>query len=236
MVLVPFETEVNMVNIGKFAKEVLAERPPPTSANQADIAVHTHVVAYVHDKWLRFDTLELARQVVPPREHHRIYLTPDDLGFKLGAKRTMELGRQFACKSTAELWAKLQMQAYDPLAKYEEMAANERAARKVRGPRPKRYKKKVCYRFVFDPECEGHAAVYNRLPPQACALIDLLHDLTKLPERPEGRSHIFTEEELQGYITLRREQLYTRQDPWRIFQYYRGKLISGGFLRFHHDK
>ncbi|HMV57026.1 MAG TPA: hypothetical protein PKD38_07445 [Nitrospira sp.] len=225
-----------MVNIGKFAKEVLAERPPAVGVSDAEVAVHRHVVAYVHDKWLRFDTLELARQVVPPREHHRIYLTPDELAFKLGAARLMELGRQFACKSTAELWAKLQMQAYDPLVKYEEMVAAENVARKTRGPRPKRYKKKVAYRFCFDPTCEGHANVYQRLPPQACALVDLLHELTKMPERPEDKRNIFTEEELQGYVMLRRDMLYTKQDPWRIFQYYRGKLISGGFLRFHHEK
>lgn len=225
-----------MTNIGKYAKEVLAQRPPAVNAALGEAAVLTNVVAYVHDKWLRFDTMELARQVVPPREHHRIYTTPEELAFKLGARKMQELGRTFGCKSTPELWAKLQLQAYDPLAKYEEMQARETDGRKTRGPRPKRYKKKLCYRFQFDPSCEGHLNIYNRLPPQACALIDLLLDLTKIEDRPPERRNIFDEEELQGFIYLRREVLQTKQDPWRIFQYYRGKLITGGFLRFHHDK
>jgi hypothetical protein len=224
-----------MVNVGKFHKDELAKAPPFTSQGQGEVAHYRHVVADYNGRWLRFDTLELARAVVPPQEHHRIYSTPDELAFKLGARRLVELGKTFGCKSTPELWAKMQLQAYDPLVKYEELAEKEHASRKTRGPRPKRYKKKIAYRFQFDPDNDGHQLAYGRMPPQACALVDLIHDLTKLPERPVGKENIFKEEELQGYINLRRDQLHTKQDPWRIFQYYRGKLIVSGFLRFHHE-
>lgn len=225
-----------MVNVGKFAKEALAGRPETASPEQFEKAAYTHVVALYMGKWLRFDTKHLALQVVPPEDHHRIYSTPDELAFKLGAKRMMELGRAFGCKSTPELWAKLQLQAYDPLVKYDELIALEREGRRVRGPRPKRYKKKITYRFNFDPGNEAHMRIYMRLPPQACAVIDLLEELKGLPDRPTDRANIFTEEELQGFFALRQDALHTKQDPWRIFQYYRAKLITSGFLRYHHDK
>lgn len=224
-----------MVNVGKFSKEALASAPPPTTPSVGEVVHYRHVVANHENKWLRFDTLELARQVVPPQAHHKIYSTPDELAFKLGARKVMELGRTFGCKSTPELWAKLQLQAYDPLIKYEEIAAKEGADRKTRGPRPKRYKKKIAYRFQFDPDNQGHQNAYGRMPPQACAIVDLLHELTQIETRPADRRNIFTEEEMQGFINLRKDVLHTKQDPWRIFQYYRGKLITSGFLRFHHE-
>ena len=224
-----------MVNVGKFSKESLSTRPPNISLVEGEVALYRHVVAFHEGKWLRFDTLEIARSVVPPQAHHKIYSTPDELAFKLGAKRLMELGRTFGCKSTPELWAKLQLQAYDPFVKYEELAEQERQGRATRGPRPKRYKKKITYRFQYDPDNIGHQNAYARFPPQACAIIDLLYELERIETRPQDKRNIFTEDELHGFIILRKDVLCTKQDPWRIFQYYRSKLIVAGFLRFHHE-
>lgn len=40
-----------------------------------------------------------------------------------------------------------------------------------------------------------------------------------------------SEAEHMAYVKLHAERLKTRQDPWRIFQYYRPQLIAGHFIR-----
>jgi hypothetical protein len=222
-----------MVNVGKF--EDLTERPAATKAKYADNIQFTHVIAFVFGKWLRFDTFEIAKRVVPPEEHHRIYTDPSMMAAKLGAKKMVEIGREFGCKSTPELWAKLHLRAYDPAVKYEELHEAERIQKRVT---VKRYKKKIAYKMKFDPTNDGHMTIYSRLPPQACALLDIVYKITQSPEQQaKGElANVFTEVELQGLINLMKDDLKTRQDPWRIFQYYRGRLINVGFLRFHHDK
>jgi hypothetical protein len=47
------------------------------------------------------------------------------------------------------------------------------------------------------------------------------------PDDKDGNIDIFvTEEVLRQYIVDHAAELHTRQDPWRIFQYYRPQLIS----------
>jgi hypothetical protein len=220
-----------MVNTGRFAKEVLAQKPPTANAQAHESVRVTHVIACYMDKWLRFDSMDLARKVVPPKEHHRIYADMDEMSRKLGVKRLMELGRKFGCKTTAELWAKLHMTAYDPAVRYEELHEAEVEQRRTRGTRPKRYIRKISYRINFDPNEEGCMNIYGRLPPQACALLDILYEAIEA-----NGSNVFTEAQMRGIVELRRDELHTKQDPWRIFQYYRGKLITCGFLRFAKEK
>lgn len=57
----------------------------------------------------------------------------------------------------------------------------------------------------------------RELPPQARQIIE---SLSKTNEQE------FLESELPGLLLLK-----TKQDPWRIFQYYRPKLIAAGVLR-----
>ncbi len=57
----------------------------------------------------------------------------------------------------------------------------------------------------------------RELPPQARQIIE---SLSKTNEQE------FLESELPGLL-----QLKTKQDPWRIFQYYRPKLIAAGVLK-----
>lgn len=47
----------------------------------------------------------------------------------------------------------------------------------------------------------------------------------------EGKPHV-TEEQLKQLVITRQAELRTRQDPWRIFQYYRPKLISLLLIRY----
>lgn len=221
-----------MVNIGKFSPAALATRPPEMTHREGEVAIFRNVVANWNGKWLRFDTLETARQIIPACEHYKIYVDVNDFTKKLGVRGLREVNDIFKCKSTKELWMKLQLNAYDPKIKYEEIMALESKSRiNPKGVvRVKRYKRKLAYRFVFDPNNPACMDVYGRMAPQACALVDILHK--GLLDRKEP---VYTEEELQGLLEMFKGDLHTKQDSWRIFQYYRGTLIAKGFLRFHRE-
>jgi len=61
--------------------------------------------------------------------------------------------------------------------------------------------------------------------PQARACLKIIEDSCK-----DGQ---VTESVLKDAIIKRAAELKTRQDPWRIFQYYRPSLIAAGYIR--HD-
>lgn len=210
---------------GKWLEAQQNKPPSPTAHDELDRHMIQFVVACWNGHWLRFDNFQIAKQTIPPSEHHLIFTSPAELTTKLGIKKVQALGRQFACKSTLELWGKLQLKAFDPTEKYAEIIATPPTRS---GPRVKRYKRKLAYRVVFSQDSEAHMNIYGRLPPQACALLDILVEAMQAKDEP-----VFTEGELQALIEQKKELLNTKQDPWRIFQYYRGKLISVGFLRFH---
>lgn len=76
-----------------------------------------------------------------------------------------------------------------------------------------------------------------KLPPQAktclaffteCAAKDEAYQ--KIPVEERG---VFTikEDAFKKYVEQEAARLQTRQDPWRIFQYYRPELIKNGFIR-----
>lgn len=77
----------------------------------------------------------------------------------------------------------------------------------------------ACYRILVDsatPRDTGQRRV---------------HPTTREPE--PIIVHEIVESELREIITRRAEELHTRQDPWRIFQYYRPVLMREGLLK--HD-
>lgn len=67
----------------------------------------------------------------------------------------------------------------------------------------------------------------SALPAQAIACWVILKEST-----PEGATGII-ESEFKKKIEERAAELKTRQDPWRIFQYYRARLVKENHLR--HD-
>ncbi|CAB4182364.1 hypothetical protein UFOVP1090_2 [uncultured Caudovirales phage] len=71
-----------------------------------------------------------------------------------------------------------------------------------------------------------------KLPPQARTCLEFFSELVKT-ENPSGEDRIVTisEKVVQTYVETNAERLKTRQDPWRIFQYYRPTLIKDGFIR-----
>lgn len=71
-----------------------------------------------------------------------------------------------------------------------------------------------------------------KMPPQAKTCLEFFSELVK-KYNPEGEDKIVTvpEKEVQAYVLEQQIRLKTRQDPWRIFQYYRPTLIQNGFIR-----
>ena len=59
------------------------------------------------------------------------------------------------------------------------------------------------------------------LPPQAIELVGIILN---------DSNDSWTEPELQKLIDENSEVLKTKQEPWKIFQYYRKALIDAGFL------
>lgn len=75
-----------------------------------------------------------------------------------------------------------------------------------------------------------------KMPPQAktclvffteCMAGDAEYQKKEAP-RP---TYIIAENLFKDYVIANAARLNTRQDPWRIFQYYRPELIKSGFLR-----
>lgn len=76
-----------------------------------------------------------------------------------------------------------------------------------------------------------------KLPPQAKTCLTFLVECAakdeayqKVPAEDRGVFSI-KEDAFKEYVTTNAARLNTRQDPWRIFQYYRPVLINYGFLR-----
>lgn len=71
-----------------------------------------------------------------------------------------------------------------------------------------------------------------KLPPQAKTCMAFFAEMAKTAGHDDTKG-IFDvpEKDFNAYVVANAERLKTRQDPWRIFQYYRPQLIQGGFIR-----
>ncbi len=65
--------------------------------------------------------------------------------------------------------------------------------------------------------------------PQAMACLRILKDT--ITPGGEGIVGECTEDDLKAKILERQAELHTKQDPWRIFQYYRPRMIEAGIVR-----
>ena len=213
-------------------RKVLRETIPLKTEAEVDVGSLRNVVADWDGKWICFPHMTLAKQIVPINQHYRIYTDPIQMREKLGIRKMVVLGKKYGCTSDMDLWIKLQMNAFDPAKRYEDLAKIEQTKRAAgeHGSKITRYKRKIDYRFLFDPTSDAHMAIYGRLSPQACAILDIMYAGLK-----NKTDRVYREDELRGLIELQKDLLHTRQDSWRIFQYYRGTLIGRGYLRFHRE-
>lgn len=89
---------------------------------------------------------------------------------------------------------------------------------------PKRVKKLANRKYVLVKN--DWAAIHI---PQALACLRIIRD--SVTPGGDGVVGEVTEELLKAKIMERQAELHTRQDPWRIFQYYRPRLIEAQILR-----
>lgn len=73
-----------------------------------------------------------------------------------------------------------------------------------------------CYRMLRDELSKREQEDLGGMPPEVAA-------------KYEGPS--ISEEEFRQVVTARAGELHTKQDPWRIFQYYRPQLMQAGIIR-----
>ncbi len=80
---------------------------------------------------------------------------------------------------------------------------------------------------------EEYSAASNPInTPQALACMKIFRDLIDaLPEPKLGETRNITEGDLKAAVIARAGELKTRQDPWRIFQYYRPQLIAAKLMK-----
>lgn len=86
----------------------------------------------------------------------------------------------------------------------------------------KKYQKKRdvdIYKIL--PETDKTRKALDDFAPQAKACVEII--------RADGKPQ-YTEDELKALMEANRGKLRTKQTPWRIFQYYRGMLISADIL------
>lgn len=71
-----------------------------------------------------------------------------------------------------------------------------------------------------------------KLPPQAKTCMEFFKECASKRGHDDAKG-IFeiSEKDFNEYVVAEAPRLKTRQDPWRIFQYYRPQLIQGKFLR-----
>lgn len=71
-----------------------------------------------------------------------------------------------------------------------------------------------------------------KLPPQAKTCMEFFKECAAKVSHDDAKG-IFeiAEKDFNAYVVANAERLKTRQDPWRIFQYYRPQLIQLGHIR-----
>jgi hypothetical protein len=86
----------------------------------------------------------------------------------------------------------------------------------------KKYQKKRAvdiYKIL--PETDKTRKALEEFAPQAKACVEII--------RADGKAQ-YTEDELKALMEANRAKLRTKQIPWRIFQYYRGAMVSADIL------
>jgi len=219
--------------MGKYAPKLYKDRINRSVAlekqEHKDVVIR-HVLTCVGGKWSKYENLLKAKTILLPEHHNMIYVNAEDLQ-RCPKQYYSSVMKDFGLDTMEELWDHLWNVSHDPyntVQRFQEQDANPSLQ-----PVKKRNRRKLAYKFFFDDTDERQMAIYYGLPPQARAIIDIVDNESKriLADNP-GKAVIFEEVELMELIEREKDQLDTRQSSWRIFQYYRGKLIQYSFLRY----
>ena len=205
-----------------MSKQVPAKEENPVAAT-------AFVVAKTNDRWVRFKDkdsvpcgVDLVTEVIAAE------MTVDDIGdlySKIaGVSPKKFKNKKVAIESLAYQVAK--MPVFDPNApKPEPAAKGTKPAKAADGE--KKYARKTPDTFELLQPAELDK-VMRGLAPQARELVLIMTDLAK-----EKGATSFSGTDLNEKLKIPEvgARLRTKQDPLRILQYYRGKLISAGFVR-----
>ena len=196
---------------------------------ESPAAATAFVVAKINDKWVRFKDkdsvpcgVDLVTEVIAAE------MTVDDIGdlySKIaGVSPKKFKNKKVAIESLAYQVAK--MAVFDPNApKPEPVAKGAKPAKAADGE--KKYARKTPDTFeLLQPEKLDE--VMRGLAPQARELVLIMTDLAK-----EKGATSFSGTDLNEKLRIPEvgARLRTKQDPLRILQYYRGKLIGVGLIR-----
>jgi hypothetical protein len=205
-----------------MSKQVPAKEESPAAAT-------AFVVAKINDKWVRFKDkdsvpcgVDLVTEVIAAE------MTVDDIGdlySKIaGVSPKKFKNKKVAIESLAYQVAK--MAVFDPNApKPEPAAKGTKPAKATDGE--KKYARKTPDTFELLQPAELDK-VMRGLAPQARELVLIMTDLAK-----EKGATSFSGTDLNEKLKIPEvgARLRTKQDPLRILQYYRGKLIGVGLVR-----
>ena len=205
-----------------MSKQVSAKEESPAAAT-------AFVVAKINDKWVRFKDkdsvpcgVDLVTEVIAAE------MTVDDIGdlySKIaGVSPKKFKNKKVAIESLAYQVAK--MAVFDPNApKPEPAAKGTKPAKAADGE--KKYARKTPDTFELLQPAELDK-VMRGLAPQARELVLIMTDLAK-----EKGATSFSGTDLNEKLKIPEvgARLRTKQDPLRILQYYRGKLIGVGLVR-----
>ena len=205
-----------------MSKQVPAKEENPVAAT-------TFVVAKTNDRWVRFKDkdsvpcgVDLVTEVIAAE------MTVDDIGdlySKIaGVSPKKFKNKKVAIESLAYQVAK--MAIFDPNApKPEPAAKGAKPAKAADGE--KKYARKTPDTFELLQPAELDK-VMRGLAPQARELVLIMTDLAK-----EKGATSFSGTDLNEKLKIPEvgARLRTKQDPLRILQYYKGKLISVGLVR-----
>jgi hypothetical protein len=178
-------------------------------------------VANVGGKYLRFSRL----QAIPAGS--KVYSSVDDL---LGQSQE-QLEKLFAyttgedkrfsdlAEAAASVWDAFNLApSYDPaIHSPKDDPTAPKAAAQAASAKGKNYvRKRDSTKYIMKPETQKSLDAIAKLAPQAQACVKIL--------RASGKTTMM-EAEVRALIESGNPELRTRQGSWRIFQYYRSKLI-----------
>jgi hypothetical protein len=201
-----------------------AEKPTMIDPNHPDSIIRGVVAKAPNGRWMSFDTLVQAKTILLPDRHEHIYVDAHDYAARAPAGDRAAISKQFDLFDDLACFDKLRQLAYNPYRAhgyevFKDLDTNHSTNPLKRAPR------KIIYKFLVPPS-EKLKQQVAKLAPQAQVLCDIIEIISSGRTASE-----FTEIELKPLVMQHGHMLCTKQDPWRIFQYYRGKLISIGFMR-----
>lgn len=190
-----------------------------------DFLIRNVVAKAPNGRWMCFDTLLQAKTIILPDHHLNIYQSDVDYAARCPESDKRLLREKFKVESDQAAFTCLQEQAYNPYRAHGyEIEKELQIGNKYNGV--KRAKRRLLYKFNVPVKSEMLKQAIVHLPPQAQVIVDIIEIACCTRSEPS-----FSEEELQKIVEEHAFMLHTKQDPWRVFQYYRGKLISAGVMR-----